>query len=190
MTPQANIENAPHHPPPLKRAGEGGIEAASLAGVVEWFLRYDSRVGVINHPRVEEIFRWKQAQDSSSDESAFQFTCAEDRLAIGIFQAIAENESEAELHAWIAELLAALDEASKINEEIATSYNLRVEDDASPVEEAMKLPSRAAQTVYLNACWLETLCTAEARVLGWVYQELYGRTFHPNNFNEESEVMT
>ena len=36
--------------------------------------------------------------------------------------------------------------------------------------------------IYLTCCWLETLCTAEVRVLGWAYRELYGRPFHPNNF--------
>ena len=26
-------------------------------------------------------------------------------------------------------------------------------------------------------CWVETLCTVEARVLGWLYKEFYGRPF-------------
>jgi hypothetical protein len=177
----SQVESAAHHPPSLKRARNGEIETASLADLIEWFLRYDSRVAVINHPRVEEIFRWKQAEDSSENETRFQFSRAEDRLAIGIFQALAENKSEPELHKWIVELLFALDEASQMNEEIATSYNLNIEESTSPVEEAAKLPSRAAQKIYLNSCWLETLCTAEARVLGWIYQELYGRPFHPEN---------
>lgn len=181
----SQIESATHHPPSLKRAADGEIEAASLADLIEWFLRYDSRVAIINHPRVEEIFRWKQAEDSSEDETRIQFSRAEDRLAIGIFQALAENKSEQELNKWIVELLSALDEASQMNEEIATSYNLNIEESASPIEEAAKLPSRTAQKIYLNSCWLETLCTAEARVLGWIYQELYGRAFHPDNFQHE-----
>ncbi len=185
MASQINAESAAHQPPPLKRAASGDVEHSSLADVIEWFLRYDARVGVINHPRVEEIFQWKQKENSAQDESQFQFARAEDRLAIGIFRAIAENGSEPQLHKWITELLGALDEASKMNEEIATSYNLRTEEDASPIEEAAKLPSRSAQTVYLNTCWLETLCTAEARVLGWIYQEIYDRPFHPNNFEKQ-----
>lgn len=173
----SQTESPTHRPPSLKRAASGEVETASLADCIEWFLRYDARVSVINHPRIEEIFRWKQTTDAARDENELQFSRAEDRLAIGIIQAVAEHRSEPELHAWIVELLAALDEASKMNEEIATSYNLHTEEDASPIEEATKLPSRAAQTVYLNACWLKTLCTAEARVLGWIYQELYGKPF-------------
>lgn len=180
-------ESQTHRPPPLKRAVNGNTDNASLADVIEWFLRYDPRVNVINHPRVEEVFRWKQTEDSSGSDGAdaLRFNRAEDRLAVGIFQALAEHDTEPELHEWIAQLLGALDEARKINEEISTSYNLRTEEGVSPIEEAEKLPSRNAQIIYLNGCWLETLCTAEARVLGWVYQELYGRPFHTKNFERQ-----
>jgi hypothetical protein len=33
--------------------------------------------------------------------------------------------------------------------------------------------------MYLSSCWFDALFTAEARVLGWVYQELYGKPFQP-----------
>jgi hypothetical protein len=52
----------------------------------------------------------------------------------------------------------------------------------SAVREAAKIPTTNGRAIFLTTCWLDTLCTAEIRVLGWVYQELYGRPFHPNNF--------
>ncbi len=139
-------ESQTHRPPSLKRAANGNIDNASLADVIEWFLRYDPRVNVINHPRVEEVFHWKQMEDSSGGDSAdaLQFNRAEDRLAVGIFQALAEHDTEPELHEWIAQLLGALDEARKINEEISIRYNLHTEEGVSPIEEAKKLPSRNA----------------------------------------------
>ena len=73
----------------------------------------------------------------------------------------------------------ALDEAAKTNEEVALAYQLDTAPDASPLEEAHKLPTRQGRAVYLTCCWLEALCTAEARVLGWIYQELYDRPYTP-----------
>lgn len=169
-------------PPDVVRVADGAIDQASLVAVIEWFLRNDPRVAVINHPRVEEVFQWKQSQrEAAKDEqAAVAFTRAEDRLAIGIFQAAFEHNTERALHAWIGELLVAIDESTKTNEEISEAYKL--DADASPVHEAAKLPGAQERDFYLSSCWLETLCTAEARVLGWIYQSLYARPFHPNNF--------
>jgi hypothetical protein len=55
-------------------------------------------------------------------------------------------------------------------------------DSASVVDESAKIPSASARQDFLINCWLETLCTAEVRVLGWLYREVYQRPFHPNNF--------
>ena len=79
-------------------------------------------------------------------------------------------------------MLAALDDASKTNEAIAEAYGLRPSEESPVVSEAEKIPSRREREIYLTCCWLETLCTAEARVLGWAYRALYGRAFHPDNF--------
>ena len=97
-------------------------------------------------------------------------------------QALAEHSTERALHAWISQLLNTLDEASKLNEEIANSYKLETGGGASVVHESEKIPSKRERTGYLISCWLETLCTAEIRVLGWIYQELYGRPFRPENY--------
>lgn len=172
-------------PPDVVRAADGAIDQASLVAVIEWFLRNDPRVAIINHPRVEEVFQWKQSQRAASEaakdeQATVAFTRAEDRLAIGIFQAAFEHNTERALHGWIGELLVAIDESTKTNEEIGEAYKL--DADASPVQEAAKLPGAQERDFYLSSCWLETLCTAEARVLGWIYQSLYARPFHPNNF--------
>jgi hypothetical protein len=173
---------ASHRPPPLRSDKRGRVDNASLADVIQWFLDYDERTAIIKHPRVEELFQWKQAEDRRANENLYTFNCAEDRLAIGIVQAINENSTERELHDWISQLLQTLDEATKANEEITSSFKLESGGAASPVREAAKIPTESGRTVYLTYCWLEALCTAEARVLGWLYQEMHGRIFHPDNF--------
>jgi hypothetical protein len=174
--------HASHRPPPLRKDKRGRVDNESLADVIQWFLDYDERTAIIKHPRVEELFQWKQAEDRRANENLFVFNRAEDRLAIGIVQAVQELSTERELYDWISQLLQTLDEATKANEEISAAYKLESGGSASPVAEAEKIPTANGRTVYLTYCWLESLCTAEARVLGWLYQEMHGRIFHPDNF--------
>ena len=165
--------------PPLRRDASGRIDVDSVPDVIQWFLDYDQRVAVVKHPRVEEIFQWKQEQSRLAGEAVFAFNRAEDRLAIGIIQALAENSSERDLHSWIGQLLNALDAASKANESTAEAYRLDLAGAASTVTEANKIPSQRGRRDFLMNCWIETLCSAEARVLGWLYKEFYGRPFAP-----------
>ena len=171
-----------NQPPTLRRDAEGRIDPSSLAALIEWFLDYDERVAVVRFPAVESLFQWRQGEDLREQPDGFAFGRAEDRLAVGVMGALIENADERALHNWIKDLLAALDDASKTNEMIAEGYGLKPSEDSSVVEEAEKIPSRRERDIYLSCCWLETLCTAEARVLGWAYQGLYGRAFHPENF--------
>ncbi len=179
---QTNMKAEAFQPPALRRDAEGRIEPKSLADLIQWFLDFDERVAVVRFPAVEALFQWRQQATLAAEPDAYSFPHAEDRLAVGIMQALAEHDSERELHAWVKELLGALDDASKTNEAIAGAYNLTPSGESSVIEEAAKIPSAGERSVYLTCCWLETLCTAEARVLGWVYQSLYGRPFHPENF--------
>ena len=110
--------------PPLQRLPTGEVDLDSVPDVIEWFLNYDQRVAVIRHPSVEEVFQWKQKHASNQGEKVFQFNRAEDRLAIGIIQALADNPSERELHSWISQLLNALESASKATELAAESNHL------------------------------------------------------------------
>jgi hypothetical protein len=180
----AGIAQKQQQGPPVPRLGAGGrVEPASLAEVIQWFLDYDERVAVVRFPAVEALFQWRQQEElKNRGGDAVAFRLAEDRLAVGVMQALVENDDEAALHAWIKQLLSALDDASKTNEAISEAYNLKPSEESGVVNEAEKIPSRREREVYLNCCWLETLCTAEARVLGWAYQGLYGRPFHPDNF--------
>src|SRR5215831_16929349 len=168
--------------PVLGRDSYGNIDYYSLPEVIQWFLDYDERVAIIKHPKVEELFQWKQEQSRNAGEDVFNFNRAEDRLAIGILQSVAHNPSERELHAWIGQLLNALEQASKRTEELSTAYGLGLAGDKSIVAEAQKIPATKTRDSFLIDCWLESLCTAEIRVLGWLYREFYGRPFHPNNF--------
>lgn len=169
-------------PPLMRRDAQGRVEPVSLAAVIQWFLDYDERVAVVRFSAVEALFQWRQQEELKGREDSFGFNRAEDRLAVGVMQALVEHDGEPALHGWIKELLAALEDARQTNESIAEAYGLKPSEDSSVVQEAEKIPSRRERDIYLNCCWLETLCTAEARVLGWAYQGLYGRAFHPDNF--------
>lgn len=167
--------------PILLRDSAGAVDYDSIPDVIQWFLDYDDRVAIIKHAKIEELFQWKQQQSRDAGEDVFNFNRAEDRLAIGILQSLAHNPHEANLHDWIAQLLNALDTASKATESVASEYRLEM-DDPSIVSEAAKIPAASIRAEFLINCWLEALCTAEIRVLGWLYREIYGRPFHPANF--------
>ncbi len=145
--------------------------------MLEWFLNYDQRVGLVRNPHVEELFQWKQKDDEASGAEIYPFENAEARFAIGVFQAIAEYDSEAKLQSWITEVLQALGESKQMNEDLAASYKLNQSE--SPVAQSEKIPSNAERRLYLSSGWLEALCTAEVRFLGWVFQEIYGKPFEP-----------
>jgi hypothetical protein len=165
--------------PPLQRDDEGRVDVDSVPDVIEWFLNYDQRVAVVRHPSVEEVFQWKQQQSQTQGEAVFIFKRAEDRLAIGIIQALADNSTETTLHAWIGQLLGALDTAAKANEATAEAYKLDLRSGGSIVAQAEKIPFQHGRTEFLINCWIESLCTAEARVLGWLYKEFYGHPYSP-----------
>jgi hypothetical protein len=168
--------------PPLLRDDYGAVDYDSIPDVIQWFLDYDQRVGIIKHPKVEELFQWKQQESRDQGEQVFIFNRAEDRLAIGIIQALAHNPTERELHSWIGQLLNALNSASKATEDVVTGYRLDMGAESSVVAESKKIPAATGRLDFLMNCWLVTLCTAEIRVLGWLYREFYHRPFHPNNF--------
>ena len=176
------VAATPSPEPVLLRDQYGAPDYDSLPDVIQWFLDYDQRVSVIKHAKVEELFQWKQEQSRLAGEDVFNFNRAEDRLAIGILQSVAHNPTERELHAWIAQLLNALDRAAKATEDVSAAYNLDLSASGSMVGESQKIPAANARADFLLNCWLETLCTAEIRVLGWLYREFYARPFHPENF--------
>ena len=177
MSSQSNDETTSS--PPLRRDSYGHIDVDSVPDVIDWFVNYDQRVAVVRHPSVEEVFQWKQEQSRSQGEEVFIFNRAEDRLAIGIIQALADNPTERELHSWIRQLLGALEDASKATETTAETYRLDLRSGGSILTQADKIPFHRGRTEFLMNCWIETLCTAEARVLGWLYKEFYGRPFAP-----------
>ena len=172
-------EEAPPNLPPLQRDATGNVDLDSVPDVIQWFLDFDQRVAIVKHPNVEEVFQWKQEQSRIAGEEIFAFNRAEDRLAIGIIQALSENSTERTLHSWISQLLNALDAASKTNEAASEAYKLDLAGGGSVINEADKIPSARGRRDFLINCWIETLCTAEARILGWLYRELYGRAFAP-----------
>lgn len=168
--------------PVLLRDQFGAVDYDSIPDVIQWFLDHDQRVATVKHPKVEELFQWKQEQSRAAGEDVFNFNRAEDRLAIGIIQSVAHNPTERALHDWIGQLLNALNQASKATEQTSSAYGLALSDSASIVRESEKIPAANSRQSFLIDCWLETLCTAEVRVLGWLYREFYGRPFHPDNF--------
>lgn len=166
-------------PPKLEKTPNGDINVNSLADLLEWFLNFDQRVAVVRHPHVQELFEWKQADDAANGIHVYPFENAEARFAVGAFQAIAENDSEQKLQDWITEVLQALGESKSTSEEIAERHHLAVKQGASSVMESQKIESKTERRLFLTSSWLEALCTAEVRFLGWVFQELYGKQFQP-----------
>jgi len=176
MSQNAAAENLP---PKLRPGNEGGIEPSSLADLVEWFLNYDERTARIRHQNTEELFQWKQKDDEANGVGTYPFENAEARFAIGVFQALQENNSEPLLGLWLNDVLAALHESRETKREITEANDLDKDIEKSSIEKASLLTTNAERRLYLTSCWLEALCTAEARVLGWIYQELYGKPFTP-----------
>ena len=176
MTDETSSENLP---PKLRPGASGGIDDSSIADLIEWFLNFDERTARMRHPYTEELFQWKQHDDVESGAGVYPFENAEARFAIGVFQALKENNSEPLLSLWLSDVLNALHEARETKTEISEANNLDDDPEKLAVEKAEKLTTRAERRLYLTSCWIEQLCTAEARVLGWAYQEMYGRPFSP-----------
>ncbi|MEO7660362.1 MAG: hypothetical protein ABIV48_12175 [Pyrinomonadaceae bacterium] len=173
----AKAKEEENHPPKLRRDEGGEVEIGSLADLLEWFLMYDERTARIRHVKTEELFQWKQHDDAANGIAIYPFENAEARLAVGAFQALSQNNSDPLLKLWISDLLEAIQESHKTKTDLAEAYNLDADLDASALKKAEHLTTNAEKRIYLTSCWLETLCTAEVRFLGWVYQELYGRPF-------------
>jgi len=176
MTKAKQEEN---YPPALRKTANGDIDVGSLATLIEWFLSYDSRVALVRHPRVEELFQWKHANDREQGIEVYPFENAESHFAIGIFQTLGENDTETKLQSRISETLQTLGESKQTNEEIAASY--KFEQGKSHVEQSRAIQSDLEKRIYLTSCWIEALSTAEVRILGWIFQELYGKPFQPSN---------
>ena len=173
----ADAKKPENQPPGLRIKESGEVETASLGDLLEWFLMYDERTARMRHANTDELFQWKQMDDVEQGISIFPFENAEARFSVGAFQALGENNSEPLLKLWISDLLEALQESHKTKTEIAESYNLDADIEGFSLKKAEKLTTNAEKRLYLTSCWLEALCTAEARFLGWVYQEKYGRPF-------------
>ena len=81
-------------PPKLREDAAGGIDDSSVADLIEWFLNFDERTARMRHPYTEELFQWKQHDDVENGAGVYPFENAEARFAIGVFQALKENNSE------------------------------------------------------------------------------------------------
>lgn len=166
--------------PPKLKIVNGDAEVSSLADLLEWFLKFDERTARMRLAYTEELFQWKQFDDEANGIGIYPFENAEARFAVGAIQALKENNSEEQLQIWITEVLEALGAAREMKTEMSNAYRL---DDADPeafsLKKAEKLTTNNEKRLYLSNCWFEVLYTAEARFLGYVYQELYGRPFAP-----------
>lgn len=164
--------------PPKLIVLNGEAEVGSLADLLEWFLNFDERTARIRMAYTEELFQWKQLNDEAHGVGTYPFENAEARFAVGAIQALKENNTEPLLKLWITDVLEALGAAREMKTEMANAYRL---DDADPeafsLKKAEKLTTNNEKRLYLSNCWFEVLYTAEARFLGYVYQEVYGKPF-------------
>ena len=176
----SNTAPSNEQPPKLRLTAEGGPDVGSVADILEWFLNFDERTGRMRLPLVEEIFQWKQQDDKVNGVAIYPFENAEARFAVGAIQALAENDTEPKLNAWITDILNALSDARAARVEMTDAYDLDATPEMSPIAKADKLTTAIEKRMYLTSSWIENLCTAEARFLGWIYQELYGKPFTPS----------
>jgi hypothetical protein len=173
----AETSPAQSQPPKLSLAPNGKLDNNSIADVIEWFLNFDEPVARMRHAQVNELFQWKQSDDENSGVPTYPFENAEARFAIGVIQALEENDQEPLLGLWISDVLNALQQARDTRHELTEAYKLDTKPLESAIEKAAKLTTAAEKRMYLTSCWFDALFTAEARVLGWIYQELYGKPF-------------
>jgi len=173
----AETSPAQTQPPKLSLAPNGKLNANSIADVIEWFLNFDERVARMRLAHVNDLFLWKQSDDQENGVPTYPFENAEARFAIGVIQALEENDQEPLLGLWISDVLNALQQARDTMHELTETYKLDSKPLESAIEKADKLTTNAEKRMYLTSCWFDALFTAEARVLGWVYQELYGKPF-------------
>lgn len=166
-------------PPKLRLNDDKNLDPASVADLIEWFLLYDEKTARMRHPATEELFQWKQKADENNGQVTYPFESAEARFAIGVYQAIVENDREPLMALWLNDLVAAISESRQIRQEISDANKLEKYPEKSWIEKSQQIETERERNLYLESCWLETICTAEARVLGWVYQEIYGRPFSP-----------
>ena len=166
-------------PPKLRRTGTGEVEVGSVADLLEWFLTFDERTARMRHANTDELFQWKQKDDEANGIGIYPFENAEARFAVGAVQALGENNSEPLLKLWITDVLEALGRARETKSELTTAYDLDADLDAYSLQKADDLTTNTEKRLYLSCCWLEALCTAEARFLGYVYQEMYGQPYSP-----------
>src|SRR5215203_4494772 len=123
-------------PPKLRPGKEGGIDPTSLADLVEWFLNFDERTARMRHANIEELFQWKQTDDAANGIGTYPFENAEARFAIGVFQALQENDSEPLLGLWLNDVLAALHESRENKREITEANDLDKDIEKSSIEKA------------------------------------------------------
>lgn len=168
-----------NQPPRPRLDAAGRLDTNSVADVIEWFLNYDEPVARIRHPEVNELFAWKQKDDEANGIATYPFENAEARFAIGVVKALEENDKEPLLGLWISDVLATLQHARETKQEMTDAYKLDKKPLESAIEKARRLTTNVERQVYLTSCWFDALFTAEARVLGWFYQALYGKPFQP-----------
>jgi len=136
MTEASQKENVP---PKLRHDPGGGIVDSSLADLIEWFLNYDERTARMRHPYTEELFQWKQHDDVENGIGIYPFENAEARFAIGIFQALQENNSEPLLNLWLSDVLSALHDARETKIELTATYKLDDDPQKLALDKAEKL---------------------------------------------------
>ena len=169
-------EDAPLNLPPLQRDARGNVDLDSVPDVIQWFLDYDQRVAIIKHPNVEEVFQWKQEQSRRRRAKKFSISI---RPKIGwrseSFRRLPRTPPNARFIRGLANFLTRSTPRRRPTKQLPKLTSSISRSGGSIVKEAEKIPSAARTSRFLINCWVETLCTAEARVLGWLYKEFYGR---------------
>ena len=165
--------------PPLLRDPSGHVDVDSVPDVIQWFLDYDSRVAIIKHPRLKRSFNGSR---NKADRTTKKYSClAGLRIVwqLGLSRLWARTPRNAAFTPGLGSCSMRSTRPQRLTKPflrpMAWTSQL-----TSIVTEATKIPTQRGRNDFLVNCWVETLCTAEARVLGWLYKEFYGRPYSPN----------
>ena len=116
-------------------------------------------------PYTDELFQWKQADDEANGIGTYPFENAEARFAIGVFR-----RGDEQFRAAAADVdLGCTGSFERIARD--PDGNRPFVQDGRDLgklgaRKGRKANQPGGKRLYLTSCWLETLCTAEARVLG------------------------
>jgi len=173
-------------PPKLRLTAEGSADIGSLADVLEWFLNFDETHRPHEATRPSKRFSNGNSRTTRSTASrSTRSRTPRPALPSARFQALAENDTEPKLNRLDHRYPQRPRRRPDVAHRDLGILRPRRRPELYAVAKADKLTTAIEKRIYLTSSWIEALCTAEARYLGWSIRKLYGKPFHPKRRRPE-----